>query len=362
MDRASAKSIERRAATPVPPFAVPTYIRPVPTAFGQHQIAGGLARFSEVDVVMSSRRGYTACRMTCDQLLSDADDRHAASVVLDRIIAPRPLFAGLDMTKTHIMGVLNVTPDSFSDGGQNLAAVTAIAAGKAMRDAGATIIDIGGESTRPGADPVTQNQELARILPPITGLARDGVTISVDTRHADVMRRATKAGAAIINDIEALQGDGTLGVAAQCNAPVVLMHMQGTPQTMQDSPSYAFAPVDIYRFLQQRVEAAVAAGIPRASLAIDPGFGFGKTVWHNLQLVNWLALLHGLGVVVLFGASRKSTIAKISRNEPADRRLPGSLGLALAARRQGAQIIRVHDVAETAQALAVEEALLTADD
>jgi dihydropteroate synthase len=259
------------------------------------------------------------------------------------------------------MAVLNVTPDSFSDGGVNLGPAKAIAAGKTMAAAGASIIDIGGESTRPGAEPVSRNQELARILPPITALARADLLISVDTRHAAVMTRATAAGAAIINDVAALQGEDAITAAAASGAPVVMMHMKGTPETMQQDPVYDFAPVEIYEFLKRRVAAAIAAGIPASSIAIDPGFGFGKTVTHNLQLVNWLSLFHGLGVVVLFGASRKSSIAKISAGEPAEARLAGSLALAAAAWRQGAQIIRVHDVAETAQALAVEAALRATD-
>ena len=230
-----------------------------------------------------------------------------------------------------------------------------------MAAAGASLIDIGGESTRPGAEPVSRNQELARILPPITTLARADMLISVDTRHAAVMTRATGAGAAIINDVQALQGEDAMKAAAASGVPVVMMHMKGTPETMQQDPVYDFAPVEIYEFLKQRVAAAIAAGIPASSIAIDPGFGFGKTVTHNLQLVNWLSLFHGLGVVVLFGASRKSSIAKISAGEPAEARLAGSLALAAAAWRQGAQIIRVHDVAETAQALAVEAALRATD-
>ena len=313
MDEVSGQTFDRKAALSVPPFSQPTWIRPLPLPMGRHPLVGGLARFSQVDVVMAGDGGYVACRMDCDRLMDGSDDRNAASAALDRIMAARPAFAGLEMSRIHLMGVVNATPDSFSDGGQNLGPAQAIAAGKAMAAAGASLVDVGGESTRPGAAPVTRNQELARILPPITAMARAGITVSVDTRHADVMRRATAAGAAIINDVEALQGE-------------------------------------------------VAAGIPMASIAIDPGFGFGKTVRHNLQLVNWLAMLHGLGVAVLFGASRKSSIAKISADEPADQRLPGSLALALAARRQAAQIIRVHDIAETAQALAVENALLTAAD
>jgi dihydropteroate synthase len=362
MDEVSGQTFDRKAALSVPPFSQPTWIRPLPLPMGRHPLVGGLARFSQVDVVMAGDGGYVACRMDCDRLMDDSDDRNAASAALDRIMAARSAFAGLEMSRIHLMGVVNATPDSFSDGGQNLGPAQAIAAGKAMAAAGASLVDIGGESTRPGAAPVTRNQELARILPPITAMARAGITVSVDTRHADVMRRATAAGAAIINDVEALQGEGALTAAAEHQVPVVMMHMQGTPQTMQDNPVYGFAPVDVYEFLRGRVEAAVAAGIPMASIAIDPGFGFGKTVRHNLQLVNWLAMLHGLGVAVLFGASRKSSIAKISADEPADQRLPGSLALALAARRQAAQIIRVHDIAETAQALAVENALLTAAD
>ena len=350
------------AAPKVPPFCKPTWLRPIITSGGQQKLAGGHASFSLVDVVMADNNcEYVASRMNCEQLFAFADDRNMASKAIDDLTTARPNFSGLSMGQSNLMGVLNVTPDSFSDGGVNLGPARAIAAGKAMAAAGASIIDIGGESTRPGGEPVSRNQELARILPPITALARADLRISVDTRHAAVMTRATAAGAAIINDVEALQGEGAMKAAAASGAPVVMMHMKGTPKTMQQDPVYNFAPVEIYEFLKQRVSAAIAAGIPASSIAIDPGFGFGKTVTHNLQLVNWLSLFHGLGVVVLFGASRKSSIAKISANEPAEARLAGSLALAAAAWRQGAQIIRVHDVAETAQALSVEAALLATD-
>jgi len=347
-----------QAAPKVPPFCQPTWLRPIITSGGQHKLARGHAGFSQLDVVMADGDdGYVASRMDCEQLFALADDRNIASKAIDSLTNARPHFAGLDMRQSHLMGVLNVTPDSFSDGGVNFGPAKAIAAGKAMAAAGVSIIDIGGESTRPGAEPVSRNQELARILPPITALARVDLLISVDTRHAAVMTRATAAGAAIINDVQALQGEGAMKAAAASGAPVVMMHMKGTPETMQQDPVYDFAPIEIYEFLKQRVVAAIAAGIPASSIAIDPGFGFGKTVTHNLQLVNWLSLFHGLGVVVLFGASRKSSIAKISAGEPAEARLAGSLALAAAAWRQGAQIIRVHDVAETTQALAVEAAL-----
>ena len=359
MNTGATSKLAYEAAPKVPPFCQPTWLRPIIISSGQHKLAGGHASFSQLDVVMADGNdGYVASRMDCEQLFALTDDRNMASMAIDYLTIARQNFAGLNMSQSHLMGVLNVTPDSFSDGGVNLGPATAIAAGKAMAAAGASIIDIGGESTRPGAEPVSRNQELARILPPVTALARADLLISVDTRHAVVMTRATAAGAAIINDVEALQGEDAMKAAAASGAPVVMMHMKGTPGTMQQGPVYDFAPVEIYEFLKQRVAAAIAAGIPASSIAIDPGFGFGKTVTHNLQLVNWLSLFHGLGVVVLFGASRKSSIARISAGEPVEARLPGSLALAAAAWRQNAQIIRVHDVAETAQALAVEAALL----
>ncbi len=362
MKNAKNSEVVYEAALKVPPFSQSTWLRPVITPFGGYSLAGGPAKFDLIDVVMMSpATRYVASRMRFDQLLALADDRNLASAALDRIVAARPDFAGLHMDCTHLMGILNVTPDSFSDDGINLSPAQAILKGKEMWADGASIIDVGGESTRPGALPVTCNQELARILPPITGLVRDNIRISVDTRHAAVMTRATAAGASIINDVGGLQGDGAMAAAAASGAPVVIMHMQGTPANMQQSPSYDFAPIDIYEFLNNRVNVAIDAGIPASAIAVDPGFGFGKSVRHNLQLVNWLSLFQGLGVAVLFGASRKSTIAKLSRGEPVKDRLPGSLALAVAAWRQGVQIVRVHDVAETAQALTIELALRTAD-
>ncbi|MGC6496814.1 MAG: dihydropteroate synthase [Candidatus Puniceispirillaceae bacterium] len=351
--------IQAEAAPRVPPFAVPTWLRPVTVPSGQHCLAGGWARFSDMDVVQRhADGGYSVCRMGLDDLLQAADDRNLASATLDRLLAPRDSFAGLSMTAPRLMGILNVTPDSFSDGGRHNAPARAIAAARAMQDAGAAIIDIGGESTRPGAAPVTRNQELARVLPVLAGLRDSGTVLSIDTRHADVMRRAVAGGAGIINDVGALRGAGVVDAAAAAGVPVVMMHMQGTPETMQADPQYGFAPVEILEFLEARMQAAEAAGIPRALMAIDPGYGFGKTVSHNLQLINWTAMLHMLGVPILIGASRKSSIAKISAGEDADQRLPGSLALGMAALRQGAQMLRVHDVGETMQAVKVEMELL----
>lgn len=362
MKSAKASKLVYEAAPKEPPFCQSTWLRPVITPSGSHSLAGGLANFDLIDVVVRDvSRGYVASRMSFEQLLASADDRNLASAALDKVVARRPNFAGLQMDRRHLMGVLNVTPDSFSDGGVNLGPGKAIAAGKAMWADGASIIDIGGESTRPGAAPVSRNQELARILPPITGLLRDNILISVDTRHAAVMKRATAAGVTIINDVGGLQGDGAMAAATASGASVVIMHMIGTPETMQENPHYDFAPIEIYEFLQGRINAAIKAGIPASAIAVDPGFGFGKTVTHNMQLVNWLSLLQGLGVVVVFGASRKSSIAKLSAGESAADRLAGSLALAAAAWRQGVHIIRVHDVSETAQALAIEAALLGED-
>ena len=353
------RPIQAEAAPRVPPFAVPTWLRPVTVPSGEHGLAGGWARFTDMDVVQRhADGGYSICRMGLDDLLQAADDRNLASAVMDRLLAPRDPFAGLSMTVPRLMGILNVTPDSFSDGGRHNAPARAIAAARAMQDAGAAIIDIGGESTRPGAAPVTRNQELARVLPVLAGLRDSGAVLSIDTRHAEVMRRAVAGGAGIINDVGALRGDGAVDAAAAAGVPVVMMHMQGTPETMQADPQYGFAPVEILEFLEARIQAAEAAGIPRALMAIDPGYGFGKTVTHNLQLINWTAMLHMLGVPILIGASRKSSIAKISAGEDADQRLPGSLALAMAALRQGAQMLRVHDVGETMQAMKVEMEML----
>lgn len=356
--------INYKAALTLPPFACPTWIRPLvqnTPLDGALPLAGSWRQFSHVDVVQrDDDNSYAARRMHVDAVISTADDRNKAVAAIEHLTMPRADFAGLAMNKPQIMGILNVTPDSFSDGGQHNAPAKAIAAGAAMQTAGASIIDIGGESTRPGAEPITRNQELARILPPITGLAKAGALVSVDTRHADVMTRATKAGAGIINDVGGLRGDGALVAASDSGAPVIIMHMQGTPESMQNDPHYGFAPVEIYEFLEARISAAIDAGIPRDKIAVDPGFGFGKTVTHNMELMNWFGMLHGLGVPLLLGASRKSTIAKISRDEAADDRLAGSIALALQGINEGAQMIRVHDVPETAQAIAVQMALYDA--
>lgn len=267
-------------------------------------------------------------------------------------------FAGLTLDRPLIMGVVNVTPDSFSDGGDHADAGAAIAHGRKLVADGADILDIGGESTRPGAAPVSIEEELSRVLPVIEALAADGHKVSVDTRHATVMDAAIGAGAAIVNDVTALTGDpDSASVVADSDVSVVLMHMLGEPGTMQDNPVYGDAAADVRDYLADRIEACVAAGIEMGRIAVDPGIGFGKTLEHNLDILRRLSLFKGLGCSVLLGVSRKSFIAMISGEQDPKRRLGGSLAAALAGVAGGANILRVHDVSETVQALAVWDAI-----
>ncbi|MEE8188899.1 MAG: dihydropteroate synthase [Kiloniellales bacterium] len=285
-----------------------------------------------------------------------------AEDILDRLSAPRVPFAGLDVWRVHLMGVINVTPDSFSDGGDRFDVGQAVAAGLAMREAGAAILDVGGESTRPRSEPVSAEEEARRVVPVVRALAEAGALVSIDTRRARVMGEALEAGARIIDDVTALTGDlRALALVAETETPVVLMHMQGEPGSMQDDPRYEDAPLDVYDFLAGRVAACEAAGIPRARIAVDPGIGFGKTVDHNLKILDQMALYQGLGCPVLLGVSRKSFIGRLSHGEPPKARLPGSLAAALCGLERGVQILRVHDVAETFQALAVWRAINSAD-
>lgn len=276
------------------------------------------------------------------------------------LATPPAYWAGFALDRPLVMGIVNVTPDSFSDGGDHADAEAAIAHGRRLRAEGADILDIGGESTRPGAEPVSPAQELARVLPVIRALADEGAVISIDTRHAVVMREAIAAGARIINDVTGLTGDPeSLAVAASTGAPVVLMHMRGEPRTMQQQPSYADVVVAVMAHLEGLVARALAAGIARDRIAIDPGIGFGKDVDHNVTLLDHTALFHGLGCPLLIGVSRKRFIAALSAGEAPKARLPGSLAAALHCLDQGAQILRVHDVAETVQAIALWRALNT---
>src|SRR4051812_8415124 len=259
---------------------------------------------------------------------------------------------------TQLMGVVNVTPDSFSDGGLYLDPEAAIAHGRELADAGAEILDVGGESTRPGAEPVGEDEELRRVVPVIQGLRGAGSRISVDTSKAAVAAAALDAGAEIVNDVTALRGDrGMASLCAERGATVVLMHMLGEPRTMQDDPRYDDVVADVKAFLAERLEAAVAAGIDEERVWLDPGIGFGKTDAHNMELLRRLAELRGLGRPLVVGTSRKSFIGRVD-GSPADQRLGGTIASSVLAAAEGADVLRVHDVAEVRQALAVAAAIL----
>lgn len=249
------------------------------------------------------------------------------------------------------MGILNVTPDSFSDGGDFFSPDKALEHARAMAQAGADLIDVGGESTRPGAQPVTAQEEIDRVAPVIEALHRElPLPISIDTSKPEVMRAAVAAGAGFINDVRALREEGALDAAAHLNVPVCLMHMQGEPRTMQQNPRYDDVVSEVCEFLRTRIEACARAGIPTSRLVIDPGFGFGKRLEHNIELLRGLARFRALGAPVLVGLSRKSMIGQ-ALGLPLERRLQASVALALMAVERGARIVRVHDVAPTVEAL-----------
>lgn len=320
------------------------------------RLAGGPVAFSAVRV-WTRNNGGGADR----EILTLAHAERTYPDLFQALIAPRALPCGLDSAQVHVMGILNVTPDSFSDGGKFNDTEQAIAQARAMAEEGAAIIDIGGESTRPGADAVSIDDEIARTIPVITVLEGAGLTvpISLDTRRASVMQAGLQAGAAIINDVSALGfDDDSLALMAGVDCPVVLMHSQGTPKTMQQDPTYDVALLDIYDELEAIIARAEAAGIAKSRLILDPGIGFGKTLDHNLQLMDGLALFHGLGCPLLLGASRKRFIAGVDpRAADAGDRIGGSLAAVQAAFRAGVQIVRVHDVSQTVQWLAVASAI-----
>ena len=257
----------------------------------------------------------------------------------------------LDLRRPAVMGILNITPDSFSDGGVFLSPDKAIDQALRMAQEGAAIIDVGGESTRPGARPVSVREEMERVLPVVEALhARLPLPISIDTSKPEVMRAAVAAGAGLINDVRALREPGALETAAQLGVPVCLMHMRGEPRTMQDKPEYADVVGEVRDFLKERLDACMSAGIPASRLVVDPGFGFGKTLEHNIELLRGLKKLQSLGVPVLAGLSRKSMIGK-ALGLPVEQRLHASVALAVMAAQQGARIVRVHDVGPTVEAL-----------
>ncbi len=262
----------------------------------------------------------------------------------------------LDLSAPRVMGILNVTPDSFSDGGRYNSVAAAVERAQRMVEEGAAIIDVGGESTRPGSPPVPLHEELERVVPVVEALAKAiDVPISVDTTKPEVMRAAVAAGAGLINDIMALQAPGALEAAAELQVPVCLMHMQGVPRTMQERPEYRDVVAEVRQFLLDRVEACRQAGLGDDKLLLDPGFGFGKTVGHNYRLLRELAVFASDGYPLLVGMSRKSMLGQVL-NLPVDQRLHGSIAAAVIAVWNGAAIVRVHDVRPTVEAITVVQA------
>lgn len=262
----------------------------------------------------------------------------------------------LSLSRVLIMGIVNTTPDSFSDGGRCFDSQAAIAHALKLAEAGADILDVGGESTRPGAQPVAADEELRRVLPVIQALAEHGLMVSVDTQKAEVMRAAIAAGAVMVNDVTALRGPGALEAVAASDAAACLMHMQGEPRSMQQAPVYADVVRDVGMFLRERLAACEAAGIARERLVVDPGFGFGKTLAHNLGLLARLGEIAGLGVPVLAGMSRKSMLGALTGRDVDAREFAG-VAAHLAAVARGARIVRVHDVAAMRDALAIWNAV-----
>jgi dihydropteroate synthase len=320
-------------------------------------LAGGLIWFSAVEFLSVEGNKRTAAELVAVSEVEQRLDERTKTLWQALTAKRAPLQLGertVRLDQPQVMGVVNVTPDSFSDGGSFADAASASAAGADMAAEGAAIVDVGGESTRPGAKPVWEGDETERVVPVIRQLASGGAAVSIDTRKAEVMTAAIAAGARLVNDVSALTYDPrSVEVVAAAGVPVVLMHHQGAPETMQDAPCYDDVLIEVYQWLEERIAAAEAAGIDRSNILIDPGFGFGKTVAHNLELMNGLALLHSLGCPIVVGASRKRTIGALSGEAPADKRLGGSIAFALKAAEQGAQIVRVHDVFETVQALKI---------
>jgi dihydropteroate synthase len=315
-------------------------------------LAGGWGWFTHAEI------------LTRDAAPSIAPITDLTLIELSRLTTPRPDIAGLSFDMPVLMGILNVTPDSFSDGGRHSGLDEAIEIAKQMVSQGADIIDIGGESTRPGAAEVAVPDEIERTAPVIQGLRAAGVKtpISIDTRKAAVGQVALNAGADLVNDVSGFTFDPDLAlVCANQFAPVCVMHALGDPATMQKDPQYDDVLLDVYDFLNARIDALTSIGIPRTAIIADPGIGFGKTQSHNLTILNRISLFHSLGVPILLGASRKRFIGTIGNEPQADKRGAGSIGVALAAIAQGVQLIRAHDVADHAQAIALWHACVSQD-
>ena len=317
------------------------------------RLAGGMQFFSAYEVIEGASRRLILIHAIRAELRDEAE----AATIANLSSARLPLRLGnrtIRLDQPQIMGILNVTPDSFSDGGAFTDQPTAVTHGHAMASAGAAIIDVGGESTRPNADPVWEGDEVARTQFVIAALAQSGTAVSIDTRKASVMEAALAAGAAIVNDVSALSFDRkAIELLRDRAEPIVIMHSPDAARTLHAGGTYANVLTEVYDWLDARIVALEAEGIARSRLIVDPGIGFGKGLAENLALLNGLAMFHGLGCPLLVGASRKRFIGALAGEIPASERLPGSLTVALKAAEQGAQLMRVHDVAETVQALKV---------
>ena len=348
------------------------YLRPIGFLYGAtadaavHEdlalaLAGSAIAFTAAELIEAGPRQTKRRLLSAPELAASKDADLAQT--LSRVTRPRPPFAGLSLDRPLLMGIVNVTPDSFSDGGLYDTTEGAIVHAAELVQAGADIVDVGGESTRPGSDTVGDVDELTRVLPVLDGLTGLSAAISIDTRKSTVARAAASKGAKIFNDVSALTFDaGSLGAAAETGLSVVLMHAKGEPKTMQDNPTYGDVVLEVFDYLEERIIAARAAGIELQRIAADPGIGFGKSMAHNIALLANLSLLHGLGVLLLVGASRKRFIRGISGGESPRAREPGSFAAAIVAAAQGVQMLRVHDVAGTRQALAVWRASLSGTD
>ena len=312
----------------------------------------GFSQNEDLDLVWLHEDKYIAQQISFDDIKKIA--HHIGGKLLEKytnLFKLKADYENLSMSRMKIMGILNLTPDSFSDGGDFLLEKDALAHAYKMRENGADIIDIGGESTKPNANYVDDFEESKRILKIIKKLSYDNFLISADTRKPSVMTQAIDSGARIINDISGMSDPLTPKIIAKSGASVVIMHIRGSPKNMQINPTYKFAPIEIYNFLEKKIELALSEGIKLNRIAIDPGFGFGKSPLHNMQIMAWLPMFQSLGVPVLLGASRKSSIAALSNNELPKDRLAGSIALLCYANLFGTQIIRAHDVMETSQAI-----------
>jgi dihydropteroate synthase len=339
------------------------YIRPIGLLWGEDAetavangtagwLAGGPAAFGMAELILrdgktieGEQRGYRDLLASRDTLIAER---------LLRITAPRVPVVRTELRIPAVMGIINVTPDSFSDGGDHLRMEDAVSHGARLAEEGAAIIDIGGESTRPGSEGISIEEERKRVIGIVAELSSRGHAVSIDTRKPEIMKEAAKAGAVLINDVTALRFNvRSREVAAALKLPVCLMHARGEPRTMQVNPTYENVVLDVFDELESFIAQAEAFGLPRQMQLADPGIGFGKTYRHNLEILRCLSLYHGLGVALVVGASRKAFIGALTDEKTAKHRTFGSIGAAIAAAAQGAQIVRVHDVKATVQALAL---------